>query len=70
MEDPQRAGKIEMLKKTQYELQHLGRGEFLQFIADRIGEDWAGVVARCEIEDTARRIMTEQVEAQLRELGE
>ena len=70
MEDPRRAGKIEMLKKTQYELQHLGRGEFLQYIADKIGEEWAGVVARIGIEDTARRIMAEQVEAQLKELGE
>ena len=70
MEDPRRAGKIEMLKKMQYELKHLGRGEFLEIVADRFGEEWAGVVARIGIEDTARRFMAEQVEAQLRELGE
>ena len=44
--------------------------EFLEIVADRFGEEWAGVVARIGIEDTARRFMAEQVEAQLRELGE
>ena len=70
MEDPRRAGKIEMLKKMQYELQHLGKGEFLKIVSDKFGEDWAGVVARIGIEENARRLMSEQVEAQLRELGE
>lgn len=70
MEDGQRAVKIELLKKTQYELGHLGRGEFLRLIADRFGEDWAGVVARLSIEENARRLMNDQIEAQLRELGE
>jgi len=70
MEDPRRAGKIETLKKMQYELQHLGKGEFLKIVSDKFGEDWAGVVARIGIEENARRLMSEQVEAQLRELGE
>ena len=70
MEDPRRAGKIETLKKMQYELQHLGKGEFLKIVSDKFGEDWAGVVARIGIEENARRLMSEQVEAQLRELEE
>jgi len=70
MEDAQRVAKVEMLKKMQYELLHLGRGELLKIVADKFGEEWAGVVARIGIEDTARRLMTEQIDAQLRELGE
>lgn len=69
-DDPQRESKIEYLKKMQDELQHLGRGEFLQLVSAKFGEDWAGVVARIGIEDNARRIMAEQIDAQLRELGE
>jgi hypothetical protein len=69
-DDPRRESKIEYLKKIQYELQHLGKGEFLQLISDKFGEQWAGVVANIGIEENARRIMAEQVEAQLRELGE
>jgi hypothetical protein len=70
MEDPRRESKIDYLKKMQYELEHLGRGGFLKLIADKQGEEWAGVVARIGIEDTARRIMSEQIQSQLRELGE
>ena len=70
MEDAQRMAKVEMLKKMQYELLHLGREEFLKIVADKFGEDWAGVVARIGIEDNARRILSEQIDAQLRELGE
>jgi len=70
MEDAQRMAKVEMLKKMQYELLHLGREEFLKIVADKFGEDWAGVVVRIGIEDNARRILSEQIDAQLRELGE
>lgn len=70
MENPRRQSQIEYLKKTQYELQHLGKAEFLKIIADKFGEDWAGVVARIGIEENARRLMSDQIEAQLHELGE
>ena len=69
-DDPRRESKVEYLKKMQYELKHLGKAEFLQIVADKFGEQWARVVANIGIEETARRIMAEQVEAQLRELGE
>ena len=68
--DGQKQAKIDSLKKMQCELQHLGRGEFLKIIESKFGEDWAGVVARFGIEENARKLMTDQIDAQLRELGE
>jgi hypothetical protein len=70
MEDPRRESKVKYLKKLQYELQHVGRGELLKIIASNFGEEWAGVVARCGIEEVSRRLLNDQIEAQLRELGE
>ena len=70
MEDPRGAFKVEYLKKMQYELKHVGRGELLQMVADKFGEDWAGVVARIGLEENARQLLNDQIEAQLRELGE
>ena len=70
MEDPRRESKIEYLKKMQYELKHVGRGELLQIVADKFGEDWAGVVAKIGIEENARQLLSDQIEAQLQELGE
>ena len=70
MEDPRRQFKIDYLKEMQNKIQHSSRAEFLALISQKFGEQWAGVVEKIEIEDTARRLMNEQVEAQLRELGE
>jgi len=70
MEDMRRQSQIEYLKKMQYELQHVGRGELLKIVASKFGEDWAGVVAKCGIEDISRQLLSDQIEAQLHELGE
>jgi hypothetical protein len=70
MEDPRRQFKIEYLKKVQDELPRMNRAEFLEAVSQKFGKDWAGVVENLALDDIARRMMTEQIKAQLHELGE